>query len=178
MTAPDNPQFRDRMTRLEKWQAAGVDPYGQRVDGLLAIGDARGLHKGADVTPHDGGELAKVAGRIVLLRDIGKLIFITIQDSTGRIQIGLAKQAFAEIWPQAKLLELGDIAWFEGKVGHTKTGEVTIWASGFGILSKALLPPPDKFHGDWPTPRSVTGSGMSISSLIRIRWMCFYFARR
>ncbi len=147
MAAPDNPQYMDRFTRLEKWNALHIDPYGQRTDGLIPIEDARALHKGIDITPHDGAEPAKVAGRIVLLRDIGKLIFITIQDQTGRLQIGLAKQFFPDTWPHAKLLELGDIAWFEGKVGHTKTGEPTIWASGFGLLTKALLPPPDKFHG-------------------------------
>jgi len=145
--APDNPQYHDRVARLQKWAALGVDPFGQRVDGLMSVATARALHKGVDVTPHDGEMPAKVAGRIVLFRDIGKLIFLTIQDWTGRIQVGLAKQAFGDTWPQAKLLELGDIAWFEGKVGHTKTNEVTIWANGLGLLSKALLPPPDKFHG-------------------------------
>ena len=144
---PDNPQYQDRVARLKKWMALGIDPYGQRTDGLISNLAARQLHKGTDITPHDGAEPAKVAGRIVLLRDIGKLIFITIQDSTGRIQIGMAKQFFPEVWNQAKLLELGDIAWFEGKVGHTKTSEVTIWADGFGLLTKSLLPPPDKFHG-------------------------------
>lgn len=150
MTTPDNPQYNDRVARLKKWQAAGIDPYGQRTDGLVPISAARALHKGADITPHDGADAAKVAGRIVLLRDIGKLIFLTIQDWTGRIQIGLAKQSVPDAdtrWPQAKLLELGDIATFSGKVGHTKTGEVTLWANDFGLLSKALLPPPDKFHG-------------------------------
>ncbi len=150
MTLPDNPQFKDRLVRLEKWKAAGIDPYGQRTDGLVEIGAARALHKGVDVTAHDGEEVVKVAGRIVLFRDIGKLIFLTIQDWTGRIQIGLAKQAIENPdtrWPHAKLLELGDIATFSGKVGHTKTGEVTIWANDFSLLSKALLPPPDKFHG-------------------------------
>jgi lysyl-tRNA synthetase, class II len=151
MPAPENPQYKDRVLRLEKWKALGVDPFGQRTDGLARIESARALHKGVDITPHDGAESAKVAGRIVLLRDTGKLIFITIQDWTARIQVGLSKKAFEDAdgsgWAKAKLLELGDIAWFEGKVGNTKTGEVTIWASGFGLLSKALLPPPDKFHG-------------------------------
>jgi lysyl-tRNA synthetase class 2 len=147
MAAPDNPQYMDRFTRLEKWNALNVDPYGQRTEGLSPIAEARALHKGSDVTPHDGVEMAKVAGRIVLFREMGKLIFLTVQDWTGRIQIGLQKQNFAETWPQAKLLELGDIAWFEGKVGHTKTLEPTIWGTGFGLLTKALLPPPDKFHG-------------------------------
>jgi len=141
----DNPQFKDRLARLEKWKAVGVDPFGGRIDGLVSTQEARKLH--TPETPHDGGPSAKVAGRIVLLRDIGKLIFITISDWTGRIQIGLAKQFMENQWNLAKLLELGDLAWFSGKVGHTKTDEVTIWADQFGIASKALLPPPEKFHG-------------------------------
>jgi len=147
MAAPDNPQYRDRMTRLEKWQGLGVDPFGERTDGLSTIAEARGLHLGTEATPHDGGQAIKTAGRITLLRDTGKLIFIRISDQTGSIQVGLSKNLVEASWVQAKLLELGDIAWFEGKVGHTKTGEVTIWATGFGLLCKALLPPPDKFHG-------------------------------
>lgn len=147
MSLPENPQYKDRVTRLEKWKALGVDPFGQRTDDLSPIATARALHQGVDATPHDGAQPTRVAGRITLLRDIGKLIFITITDWTGKIQLGLAKQAFPETWDRAKLLELGDIAWFSGKVGHTKTGEVTIWADGFGLLTKSLLPPPDKFHG-------------------------------
>ncbi len=141
----DHPQFTERHNRLEKWRALGVDPFGQRCDGLMSAADARALH--VDGTPHEGAENAKVAGRIMLLRDIGKLIFITIQDSSGRLQIGLTKQLLAAEWDKAKLLELGDIAWFAGKVGHTNTGEVTIWATAFGLSTKALLPLPDKFHG-------------------------------
>ena len=141
----ENPQFKDRQLRLEKWRTAGIDPFGQRVDGLISIAGARSLH--TTETPHDGGPQAKIAGRIVLLRDIGKLIFITIADSSGRIQIGVARQFLAADWEKAKLLELGDIAWFSGKVGHTKTGEITIWADQFGLAAKAMLPLPDKFHG-------------------------------
>ncbi len=141
----ENPQFKDRQLRLEKWRAAGVDPFGQRVDGLISTAGARALH--TPETPHDGGPQAKIAGRIVLLRDIGKLIFITISDSAGRMQVGVAKQLLASDWEKAKLLELGDIAWFSGKVGHTKTGEITIWADQFGLAAKAMLPLPDKFHG-------------------------------
>jgi lysyl-tRNA synthetase class 2 len=147
MAAPDNPQYMDRFTRLEKWNALNVDPYGQRTDGLSPIEEARALHKGPEVTPHEGVDVVKVAGRIVLFRVMGSLIFLTVQDWTGRIQIGLQKKHFAETWPQAKLLELGDIAWFEGKVGHSNLKETTVWATAFGLLTKALLPPPDKFHG-------------------------------
>ncbi len=141
----DNPQYQDRLTRLARWHALGAEPFGRRIDDLSSIDQARQLHQGD--TPHDGGTTVKVAGRILLLRDIGKLIFITIADWTGRIQIGVAKQNLGINWDKAKLLELGDIAWFSGKVGHTKTGEITVWADGLGIASKALLPPPEKFHG-------------------------------
>ncbi len=141
----DHPQFKERHDRLAKWRALGVDPYGKRLDGIQSTAAARALH--TESTPHEGSQLARVCGRIMLLRDIGKLIFITIQDSAGRLQVGLTKQLLAADWEKAKLLELGDIAWFEGKVGHTNTGEVTIWATGFGLATKALLPLPDKFHG-------------------------------
>ncbi len=145
MLQSDNPEFKFRLARLEKWRASGTDPFGTRIEALISAAAARSLHT-AD-TPHDGGPSAKVAGRITLLRDIGKLIFITISDWTGKIQIGLAKQFLALRWDQVKLLELGDIAWFAGKIGHTKTGEITIWADDFGLAGKALLPPPEKFHG-------------------------------
>ena len=145
MLQSDNPEFKFRLARLEKWRATGADPFGTRIEALISAAAARSLHTAE--TPHDGGPFAKVAGRITLLRDIGKLIFITISDWTGKIQIGLAKQFLAPRWEQAKLLELGDIAWFSGKLGHTKTGEITIWADDFGLAGKALLPPPEKFHG-------------------------------
>ncbi|MBW2570561.1 MAG: lysine--tRNA ligase, partial [Deltaproteobacteria bacterium] len=90
---------------------------------------------------------ACAAGRIVLLRDIGKLIFITLRDSSGIIQLGLSKKLLAEQWELVKLLELADIIGAEGQLGKTKTGEITIWAESVTLLSKSLLPPPEKFHG-------------------------------
>jgi len=93
---------------------------------------------------------AKCAGRIVLLRDIGKLIFITLRDWSGTIQVGLSKKLLgpgASGWPLAKLLELGDVIGASGQLGKTKTGEITIWVETITLLSKSLLPPPEKFHG-------------------------------
>ena len=151
MSIPENPQYKDRVARLEKWRALGVNPFGERIDGILSTAEARKLH-GGPTAPAEGVTRAKVAGRMVLLRDTGKLIFLTIQDSAGRLQVGLSKK-FVEAsmgaagWEQAKLFELGDIAWFEGTVGNTRTGEVTIWADKLGLASKSLMPPPDKFHG-------------------------------
>ena len=60
-------------------------------------------------------------------RDIGKLIFITLRDRSGTIQVGLSKSLLTEQWPLAKLLDIGDIIGAAGKLGKTKTGEITIW---------------------------------------------------
>lgn len=132
-----------RYAKLEKLREMGVDPYGCRVDGIEQTASIRGRF-----IEEQEGQSAKAAGRIVLLRDIGKLIFITLRDSSGTIQIGLnKKRVVEEKWPLCKTLDLGDIICAEGELGLTKTGELTIWASYVTFLSKALNQPPEKFHG-------------------------------
>ena len=131
--------------RTEKLQAIknlGIDPYGQKYENAISAEDAKAQFKEDDDT-----QRAKCAGRIVLLRDIGKLIFITLRDSSGTIQIGLSKKLLADSWDFAKLIELGDIIGAAGQLGKTKTGEITIWADELTILSKCLMQPPEKFHG-------------------------------
>jgi len=136
---------RQRHEKLSRIKELGIDPYGGRYEGTEPAEDVKRQFK-------DGGETqqAKCAGRIVLLRDIGKLIFITLRDRSGTIQVGLSKKLLgseATGWPLAKLLELGDIIGASGQLGKTKTGEITIWADNLALLSKCLRQPPEKFHG-------------------------------
>lgn len=143
-------QYRqDRLNKLARLVEAGVDPYGQRtqdvqsttaihehIAGLqLAAGDVAAEHR------------AHVAGRIVLLRDMGKLAFLTIRDRGGDLQIGLSKKLCPDSWSVVKLLDLGDIITASGALGKTKTGEDTLWADGVTMSAKALTPPPEKWHG-------------------------------
>lgn len=134
----------DRLAKLEKIRSLGIDPYGQRYEGTVALAEARALF---DKDRPDAYPSARVAGRIMLLRDLGSLIFLTLRDSSGDLQIGLSKREIADHWKLAKLLDLGDIIGVEGKIGITKTGEITLWAEDIRLLSKALLPPPEKWHG-------------------------------
>ncbi|OXU14343.1 lysine--tRNA ligase [Sedimentisphaera salicampi] len=132
-----------RKAKLAKLRELGVDPYGSRVEGVEPSAGIRDRY-----IEDSEDQKAKAAGRIVLLRDIGKLIFITLRDSSGTIQIGLSKKRVQEDqWPVAKSLDLGDILFADGQLGRTKTGELTIWAEEIKILSKALIQPPEKFHG-------------------------------
>ncbi len=133
---------KQRLEKLAKIRQLGVDPYGARYDDAESADDIKSKFKDDDDT-----QQAKAAGRIVLLRDIGKLIFITLRDWSGTIQLGLSKKLIAEQWDLAKLLELGDIIGASGQLGKTRTGEITIWADKLSILSKCVCQPPEKFHG-------------------------------
>jgi len=131
-----------REQKLERIRAMGIDPFGTRYDGVEPSEQVKGRFK-----EDDESQRAKCAGRIVLLRDIGKLIFLTLRDSSGTIQIGLSKKLLEQQWELVKLLELGDIIGAAGQLGKTKTGEITIWADEITLLCKSLKQPPEKFHG-------------------------------
>jgi len=133
---------RQRQEKLSRITELGINPYGNRYKGTEPAEDVKSRFKDDDTK-----QQANCAGRIVLLRDIGKLIFITLRDRSGTIQVGLSKKLLAEQWELAKLFELGDIIGAVGQLGKTKTGEITIWAEKVILLSKCLLPPPEKFHG-------------------------------
>ena len=145
-TTGENNKFeRQRKEKLSRIKEMGIDPYGGKYEGTESAADIKG-----GFVEGDDSQRAKCAGRIVLLRDIGKLIFITLRDWSGTIQVGLSKKLLGEAaqgWPLAKLLELGDIIGAAGQLGKTKTGEITVWADSLTLLSKSLMQPPEKFHG-------------------------------
>jgi lysyl-tRNA synthetase class 2 len=133
-----------RQERLSRIRELGIDPYGSRYEDVEPAAAVKARYKDGEES-----QRARCAGRIVLLRDIGKLIFLTLRDRSGTIQVGLSKSLLTEQWPLAKLLDLGDILGAAGRLGKTKTGEITIWAEegGLTFLSKCLYQPPEKFHG-------------------------------
>jgi lysyl-tRNA synthetase class 2 len=138
---------RQRQEKVARIKELGVEPYGVRYDDAECACDIKSRFKDSDEM-----QKARCAGRIVLLRDIGKLIFITLRDWSGAIQVGLSKKLLGGQWSLAKLLDLGDVIGAGGRLGMTKTGEITIWAdpvldTGLTLLSKCLCHPPEKFHG-------------------------------
>ena len=99
------------------------------------------------------GATAKVAGRMMLKRVMGKASFCTLQDasfgpSNGRIQIYVKGEDIGdELYASFKHWDLGDIVAAEGRLFKTKTGELSIHATSMRLLTKSLRPMPDKFHG-------------------------------
>ncbi len=136
-----------RKQKLRRIRQLEIEPYGRRFDGSEAAEQIKDRFK-----DDEQDRQVKCAGRIVLLRDIGRLIFITLRDRSGTIQVGLSQKMLGEGpggWQLAKLLEVGDIIGASGQLGRTKTGEITVWlgSGGLTLLSKCLCPPPEKFHG-------------------------------
>ena len=138
----------DRLAKVAAMREAGADPYPAR--GLSDATPVEELLAGAG-TPDDPGPLhgkrVCAAGRLLGLRDFGKLIFAPLRDRTGRMQTGLKKDTLSEWWPRRKWLDGGDLVGVRGELGFTQKGEPTIWADEVHLLSKALAPPPEKWHG-------------------------------
>ena len=158
-------QIADRIAKLEKIRALGFDPYGERFPALTgeeAAGQLqaptphaqiRAAAEKMDIAPEQILETDQAtftaAGRVVLYRAFGNLIFLTVRDRSGELQYGLSKNRIGnrDEFKLAKLLDLGDLVGVTGRIGKTKTGELTLWISEFKLLSKALRPPPEKRLG-------------------------------
>ena len=126
----------------------GIDPYGGRFPDVVSSASVRERVEPLGLGPGDRSELkARIAGRIMLLRVMGKLAFITIRDGSGMLQLGLSKRELGEQWSLVKQLDLGDLIGADGVIGKTKTGELTLWADRLTFLCKSMLPPPEKWHG-------------------------------
>lgn len=164
-----------RRENRDEVAALGMLPYGQRTDDLMTLDDAFGLYsEDADqankasnqarkAAKRENPELdetdlpaivddrprVKVAGRVVLARDNGKLIWLTLRDhSRDGFQIAVSKRDCDEQgFALAKKLDLGDIVIAEGPLTMTNTGEVTCWADSLVPASKCLVPPPEKHAG-------------------------------
>jgi lysyl-tRNA synthetase class 2 len=153
----------DRRRKLQRIREEfAVDAYGQRVDALLSLADAKARYDEAADLAHkadpsaDGRPWVKVAGRVMQHRVMGNLIFMSLRDATGDLQIAVSKKIIgAERFKLAKIVDLSDIVVAEGPLAKTQTGEVTVWAApggegdlqGFALATKSLAPPPGKFHG-------------------------------
>ncbi|MFP4145260.1 MAG: lysine--tRNA ligase [Phycisphaeraceae bacterium] len=153
----------DRRAKLERMREEfGIDPFGQRTGGLVSLTEAMNRYDAEADEAHkadkedDRRPRVKVAGRVVQHRVLGNLIFMSLRDETGDLQIAVSKRAVGQsTFKLAKLVDLSDLVVAEGALAKTKTGEITVWAEkpedvetgGFALATKSLALPPGKWHG-------------------------------
>lgn len=137
-----------RKEKLKILREKGIDPYPNKfkvTHSTKEINSKYGSLKSGEI----GEEVVSSAGRIMLLREMGRSTFAHLQDSQGKIQIYFREDKLGK--ENYKLLletiDLGDILGVEGKPFRTKTGELTILVENFQILTKSLRPLPEKWHG-------------------------------
>ena len=144
---PEDQLIQERIRKLNEIRESGVVAYPYKFDkkhnALDLQNEFRKLQKEKRTKTR-----VSIAGRIMLLRRMGKVTFMQIQDQTGRIQLYFAQDNVKKNkYKFLKKLDLGDFIGVEGTIFKTKTGELTIDVKKYELLSKSLRPLPEKFHG-------------------------------
>ena len=147
MADSENDQVLQRKQKLKNLFERGVEPYPYSFN---KKNNAKELLEKHEKLKKEGKTKDKVslAGRIMTLRVMGKAGFAHIQDESGKIQIYVREdEVNKDDYKTFSKSDLGDIIGVEGTVFRTKLGELSIWVTKFKLLSKSLLPLPEKWHG-------------------------------
>lgn len=136
----------DRLNKVEQLREAGINPYPYSFDQMHHADEILEKHK--VLKPESKTEdTVAIAGRIVLLRNMGKIAFGHIMDATGKIQFMLNKEELGDTWQVFKKLDMGDFIGIKGNIITTRTGEITVFAKTLELLTKSIRPLPEKHHG-------------------------------
>jgi lysyl-tRNA synthetase class 2 len=130
-----------RLEKVARMREDGINPYPDRFEPTHSLAEAPRLSEGTDGVA--------VCGRVVAIRDMGNLIFGKMQDVEGQFQFIFEKKTLGpekHKWAK-KNIDLGDHIGVKGRIFVTKRGEISIMAEEYALLSKGLLPLPEKWHG-------------------------------
>ena len=136
-------QRKVRREKLAELQKAGQDPF--QITRFVRDALSQEIKDHFDEME---GKPVKVAGRLMSKRGMGKVSFCDLQDRAGRIQLYARQDEMDEaVYKKFKKFDIGDIVGVEGEVFRTQRGEMSVRAKNITLLSKSLLPLPEKFHG-------------------------------
>ena len=136
-------QIKVRREKLAQLQAEGMDPFA--ITRFVSTTTAQEIKDHFDEME---GKTVSIAGRLMSKRGMGKVSFCDLQDKTGRIQLYARKDEMDEAeYNRFKKYDIGDIVGVEGEIFRTQRGEMSVRAKKITLLSKSLLPLPEKFHG-------------------------------
>ncbi len=138
---------KSRLEKLARLRAAGINPYPPRAVPITPIQDTV-VQFARLANEEKSGARTQIAGRIVALRRMGKASFLDVRDGTGKIQVHAAADVLGnESYSLLKGCDIGDFIAVTGEVFRTKRGELTVEIEMWTLLSKALRPLPEKWHG-------------------------------
>jgi len=137
----------DRRAKLESLRADGVDPFPHEFEDVVPTAAVREVH--ADLQPEEETDSAyRIAGRLAARRGHGGAAFLDVVDRSGRLQVHARKDILGdESFERLTSLDLGDLIGIDGTAFATRRGELTLRATDWRLLAKALRNPPEKFHG-------------------------------
>lgn len=139
---------RDRLAKLERLRAAGVEPYARSFEHRTRLDEIAERHGHLQPSEKDEEARYRVSGRVMSRREHGKACFLTIRDGWDDLQIYANVDTLGqESFDGVRDLDVGDIVGFEGHVFRTRRGELTILAESWCLLTKAMRPLPAKWHG-------------------------------
>jgi len=138
----------EKRRKLEELRKKGINPYPHKFDRKDFSSEIKKKYSKLKNNQKSKNKV-KIAGRVMIIRSLGKLVFVTVHDSKGKIQIVLQKGQTnpREIEFFKKYIDVGDIIGCEGSIIKTKTGEISVLVKKLKLLSKSLLPLPEKWHG-------------------------------
>ncbi|CAM8967708.1 unnamed protein product [Rhodiola kirilowii] len=140
-----------RLKKVEELRSSGFEPYAYKWDRTHTAAQLQQLYINLANGEESSSESdhVSVSGRIMARRVVGKLAFLSIRDDSGIIQLYCEKERLSvDLFEQLKKhVDLGDILGATGTMKRTERGELSVFVQSFSILTKALLPLPDKFHG-------------------------------
>lgn len=143
----DHPLTAVRLAKLEELRSRNINPYPHTFKPDAVAAEIHALHDGLEPGAETGTSVT-VAGRLLNVRSFGKLRFGVLQDRSGQIQLFVSKAVLGDdAFEIFDLIDNGDWVGAHGEVITTKKGELSIRVDRFEILSKALRPFPDKWHG-------------------------------
>ena len=135
--------MQDRLAKVERLRAEGIDPYSRGFKPTHSSVAAKSLLGDAERTPP-----VSVAGRLMVKRQQGGIVFGDLRDGQGRIQLMASRDIVGEEeFGRFADLDLGDIIGASGPIFRTKRGEITVEVHSFRLLTKSLRPMPEKWHG-------------------------------
>lgn len=149
MSDGDNQYIEQRRGKVKELRAMGYDPFTNGITPTHLTCDIHSVYNDADTAKLEKvEERFAIAGRIMAIRAFGKAAFMQIKDRSGRLQVFVQKQTLSEeLFKIYKMMDIGDFGWFHGRLFRTKTNELTMEVDDLKLITKAVRPLPEKWHG-------------------------------